>query len=217
MSVSFVRKVRLITSRYGIFRALELAPFLPSLPYRYICYSDELSFVYYIMPKVASRTIRGHLYSSGADVRKQYYPSGTLESYYHFTFVRNPWDRLVSCWRDKVVHSNLLEFGEAELERMQDFGNFVDYVESVDVRACNPHFRLQVEMVDFDKLDYVGRFESLEDDLQHVLQHLSIPLGSLMTRGVRTKKNYRDLYTDELAERVGVIYKDDIEAFSYAF
>lgn len=196
---------------------MELMPFVPAPPYRYICYSHDLAFVYYIMPKVASRTIRGHLYHSGADVRKQYYPLSTPDRYYHFTFVRNPWDRLVSCWRDKVVHSNLLEFSAAELSRMQDFGNFVDYVESVDVRACNPHFRLQVEMVDLDKLDYVGRFESLEDDLQHVLQHLGIPLGTLMARGVRTKKNYRDFYTDDLAERVETIYKDDIEAFRYAF
>jgi Sulfotransferase family len=60
--------------------------------------------------------------------------------YFKCAFVRNPWDRLVSCWMDRVVvkKGRIFNFSESPHADMHRFENFVDFVSGVNVKECEP-------------------------------------------------------------------------------
>ena len=74
--------------------------------------SEQNKYVWFQIPKSASCSIRTCLEKyTNVDENTQeewsrikYFPN-KYKSYFKFTFVRNPYSRLVSCWKDKVVEN----------------------------------------------------------------------------------------------------------------
>ena len=138
--------------------------------------------------------------------------------YFKFAFVRNPWDRVVSCWYDKVFKENHFKFNDVELKRMRQFKYFIDYVSSLAIESCNAHLRLQCTLIDLNAIDYLGRFETFADDLCYVLDRIEIPSGRLLHKNKSyRKKNYREYYNSTRGEKISQIYQKDIDIFGYKF
>jgi len=148
-----------------------------------------------------------------------HYPANDYGGYFRFAFVRNPWDRLVSCWLDKVVKLNHYQFSEEKLAKMQDFKNFVDHVAQIDIQTCNdPHIRLQATMIDLNHVDFVGRFERFEADFLKVLDVLGIGEIEIPKKNAsQNRKTYHEYYNEATKQKVAEIYKKDIQIFSYQF
>nr|VFJ69623.1 MAG: Sulfotransferase family protein [Candidatus Kentron sp. FW] len=194
---------------------------------------DEKKFIWFQVPKSASRTVYYHLRQHvHLDCEHPYdilIPINRYRNYFKFGFVRNPWDRLVSCWISKVAQNNkLFRFPEPELERMRVFSNFVDWVAGQDMETCNVHLRLQCRLIDLGSIDYVGRVENMDRDYAEVCRLLDIPMdgyehrnGSSRRQGFRGYTgptiHYRDFYDHDLAEKVFRIYRKDIQIFGYRF
>ncbi len=72
-------------------------------------------------------------------------------------------------------------------------------------------------------VDFVGRFENLEEDWDFISQKIGSKEKLLhMRRGILCDENvypvdYREYYDDETIEIVGQRYKDDINFFNYEF
>ena len=71
------------------------------------------------MAKVATRTIRHHCETHGVSLDVDHamrvrYPLATYADYFTFAFVRDPLDRFVSAWHDKVVDHNYYDFDAAD-------------------------------------------------------------------------------------------------------
>jgi hypothetical protein len=70
-------------------------------------------------------------------------------------------------------------------------------------------------------VDFVGRFESLEDDLKHALRQVGLSFDQALPRAKTTfrksSKPYRDYYDDDTREIVGDWYTREIEFLDYAF
>lgn len=105
-------------------------------------------------------------------------------AFFKFCFFRDPVDRLVSGYRDKIrrvphdddakmVATILEQFG---LEKREDisFSQFADFVCSQDDLRRNNHFISQwaLNMGDRIKYDFVGRIENYTDDMAYVLRRL---------------------------------------------
>ncbi len=197
--------------------------FYPSNVRYALTISQEKKFIFFRVAKVGTRTIL-HLFKNAnveltaAHPYDCHYPVNKYKEYFKFAFVRNPWDRLVSCWLNKVVRSNLYHFSAEMLPRMQEFENFVDYVvENMDLECGDLHLRFQSKLIDFNHIDYLGRFENFTADLEEVLDILGIE-GVIEKKGASPgRKGYREYYTDSTKDKVYKLYKRDIKIFNYEF
>jgi len=189
-----------------------------------ISLSQEHRFIWYRVAKVASRTIfdvfdRAEVTFIAEHPYWVRYAPKQYEDYYRFTFVRNPWDRLVSCWSNKVKRTNFYDFSEADYAEMQKFENFVDFVEAQNVMTCNdPHLRMQSSLIDLNHVDFVGRFENFETDLYKVLDALNIKNIQISKKNKSSnRKPYQSYYNERTKQKVAKMYEKDIRIFNYHF
>ncbi len=206
-----------------VYRGIHRFPFIPSSRCYNISICHKRRFLWFRVAKVGTRTILNHLKESNVyfDVEHAYfiyYPTGLFNDYFKFAFVRNPWDRLVSCWQDKVVRSNYFCFNDYELEKMKDFENFIDFVKDLNIEKCNLHLRLQSALIDLSNIDYLGRIEAFDDDVTYVFQRLGLTQKEVVSKNVTPcKKPYQGYYNKTLVEKVAEIYRKDIQIFGYRF
>ena len=66
-------------------------------------------------------------------------------------------------------------------------------------------------------LDFIGRFETLNDDFAYVCKQIGVSEIELPHKLDGGKANYREAYDSELREYVGKIYAEEIEMFGYRF
>jgi len=199
---------------------------LPVIPSKH-CYNisicHEKRFIWFRVAKVGTRTIFNAFEQGGLNLDAEHpmfcrYPEGLFIDYFKFAFVRNPWDRLLSCWRNKVVDSNYFKFSEELRARMQKFDRFVEYVEGLDLDQCDHHIRRQGRLIDINNIDFVGRFERFEEDLADVLKEIGISDIAIARKNASENRlHYRQHYDDALMARVGELYKKDIKLFGYSY
>jgi hypothetical protein len=179
-------------------------------------------FVWYRVAKVGTRSFLDILDGAGVQFElrhphRLYYLPGAYRSYFRFVFVRNPWDRLVSCWHNKVVDSNYFEFTPATRAEMQDFGRFVDHVSHLDLSTCNAHLRLQSRLMDLTEIDFLGRFENFENDVGELLDRLGL-VGRMSQRNRSMRRaDHTGCCSADLRDRVAQLYARDIRIFGYEF
>lgn len=153
--------------------------------------------------------------------------------YFVFGFVRNPWDRLVSCYRDKIEWGAVVEDGRhrdpserrlylgREFEREMSFEEFVERVAEIPDRRANRHVRSQHTFLTDRKgrliPDFIGRFESLSLDFETAMERIGARGVSLPHVRSSAGTDYRAYYTDRLANMVAERYARDIELFGFGF
>ena len=206
-----------------LFRLLHQVPFLPSYGKYNLTISEQNRFIWFRVAKVGTRSIYHHLKDNqvvldvdhASDI---HYSTRQYSDYFKFAFVRNPWDRLVSCWLDKVVHNNYFDFSPGEHEAMKSFSRFVDFISNMDMENCDRHLRLQSALIDLSQIDFLGRMENFDRDLDKVLIRIGVESGNVVKRNVsKDRKPYRDYYDDTLIAMVESIYQKDIQIFGYRF
>lgn len=120
------------------------------------------------------------------------YPNKTLTrlkslNYTFFTFVRNPYTRLLSCYLNKFVVKEspvagifYKTFGTLP----ENFQHFVQLIATQADHEMNPHWRVQSSQIHYDAIPYsfIGRFENYDSDFNAVFQHLGIPQDSVPRR-----------------------------------
>ena len=157
------------------------------------------------------------------------YLKDTLPSYknkpYVFTFVRNPWDRLVSAFFYlNEGGRNLSDKADSKKYLRKYQGDFETFIKEgiAEGKALKQlHLKPQSVWVCDDKgnllVDYIGRFESLQEDLDRISKEIGIPFKPLAHTNGSSHKHYQDYYTEETKAIVVEAYKKDIELFNYDF
>jgi sulfotransferase famil protein len=152
-----------------------------------------------------------------------------------FAFVRNPWDRLVSCYRDKIRGevdgytyftirpgvANCLARFEAFCAGMT-FDDFVRAVASIPDEHADAHFRSQHCFVTGGQgalaVDFVGRYEQLTEDFQRISHILGLPAIELpRLQAARSPASYAAFYTPDTRRIVAERYARDLEMFGHRF
>jgi hypothetical protein len=182
-----------------------------------------------VVANPAARVVRRALGKSppGFDLHARNYgwdlmllPQVARSGLYKFAFVRNPWDRLVSCWADKVASLKgkvdyAPRFGPPVTPHWE-FDRFARWaIEQPDPEG---HYRLQSRHIVHDGklvVDFLGRFERLESDWETVREKFG--LAAIPSRNRSKHRPYRELYTPQLRNLVGEFYAEDIERFDYCF
>lgn len=136
--------------------------------------------------------------------------------YFSFAFVRNPWDRMVSIYHRPDPHFLAHARGAGiELDGLS-FREFLARTQGI----VHAHLAEQARYVCDDsgkmRVDYVGRFETLERDFGEACRRLGIdvPLPRL---NVSSHDAYRAYYDETTKALLASRYRRDIEIFGYAF
>lgn len=137
-----------------------------------------------------------------------------LSKYFTFSFVRNPYERLVDYYVNYEVRGNTFH--------NMSFGEFIKnyLINSVYSPLIRPQINFIVGINRKKipiKVDYVGRYESLLRDWDFIQQKIGITDPTPAPIIVNPVPNYREYYTPELQEVVGNYYKQDLEVFKYKF
>jgi len=153
------------------------------------------------------------------------------KNYFKFGFVRNPWDRLVSCHFNKFRKGGpglgLPDDGvDVELYPGIPFAEFVEAVHAIPDGSSNPHFKSQhtVFCPGGDGVvlaNFVGRFEDLADGFEHVMRKIDpaskIELPHKLRSKNRGSRPYAEFYDDRLRRLAHERFREDIEIFGYSF
>lgn len=151
---------------------------------------------------------------------KELLPKEFFEQLYKFGFVRNPWDLQVSSFHH--IRRERPQF----MGGYQDFGDFLRWKLDPE-RPYQYHIDTSIEwqtdyLVDLHGqlvVDFIGRYERLQEDFATACAHIGIPTPALphVRRAADRSKDYRGYYTDETAELVARHFRRDIEMLGYTF
>ncbi len=131
-----------------------------------------------------------------------------FKRYFKFSFVRNPWDRVVS-------YFHFVKRGD---RTGKSFGRFVDNLPGVHERICVP----QVDFLFDDRkrclVDFVGRFENLNGDFAEVCKRLGLAGQALPhSNAAPQRRPYQEYYNPQTRDRIADMFHEDIERFGYSF
>ncbi|MGM7702950.1 sulfotransferase family 2 domain-containing protein [Pseudalkalibacillus sp. Hm43] len=164
------------------------------------------------------------IHTKAQDLSREYLTDGEKE-YFKFTFVRNPFDRLVSCYeskykKDKKMGQEYLHYDKyllGYIKKDKGFENFVKKVDKIPDFLADRHFQSQYNLTHDKKgeplVDYIGKYENLAEDFEH-FKH-KYKLGDLPHFNKAVQRNWMDYYTVESAKIVREKYAKDIEEFGY--
>jgi chondroitin 4-sulfotransferase 11 len=148
-------------------------------------------------------------------------------NYFTFTFCRNPFDRLVSAWYEfkkedeflwakKSSYWNQQSFKDSNLSLEEVLENFCKFAEYTAMQK-HIHWCRFDELNDMVQLDFIGRFENLEEDFNVVCDKIGIPRQELPHLNKSKRKHYSEYYDDKTRQIVAKHYAKDIECSGYEF
>lgn len=191
---------------------------------------DRHKCIFIHVPKAAGTSVAqsmfGHLVSHRPAYDYFIDNPRKFREYYKFTFVRNPWDRLVSAYhylKAGGMDERDEAWAQAHLSSYATFEEFVyNWVNHENIRKKN-HFRPQIEFLNDGipgsrriMVDFVGRVERIDEDLGRVAHVLDMNVR-LSRTNTSSRVAYQTYYSGEMEKIIRNVYADDIEVFGYTF
>jgi len=196
---------------------------------------NNQNLIFVRIPKTAGHTIKNFLLHnsnleikpilnqgyesfSGQKLKNKIQENTWLHSY-KFTFVRNPFDRAVSSWKFggwKPRYAWKCSFAEfAKRISSWDLENSKKWNER-SWHCCSQYTHLINEDGSL-LVDFIGRFETLQQDFNIICDKIGIPRKELPHKNKTKHKHYTEYYDDETRQIVAEKYAKDIEYFGYEF
>lgn len=210
--------------------------------YESVRQSASLNYTYLNNAKVACSTIKYNLWKHhfahglveympdaiqlhGLGVWDREFSSLINNNHFVFSFVRHPYSRAVSCFKDKILKRNIirtkfcLQYGFDEKREI----SFIDFLKAIirtNGTEDDQHWRSQSQniLIGIAPINFIGLLERFDDDFDFVRRQIGLtePLSERREHrtGLETDKtSHRD---PEAVELVNVKYKDDFDNFGYS-
>ena len=141
------------------------------------------------------------------------------DSAYKFTFVRNPWDRMVSLYeyRLRKNKTHLAQHGLGfEQWLNKTIGNEQDLFYYNSTKSFQPQVEWLKDQQGEISIDFIGRFERLSADFDRVCKTLGLETH-LPHLNASSHAPYQTYYGDESRAVVARWFHEDIQRFDYRF
>jgi hypothetical protein len=171
---------------------------------------------------------------------KEVFPDA-WDTYFKFTFVRNPWDRVVSSLYWHLYHTEV-EFynsrrkrriGARDIKRqelyrewIQNFNHFLRdddclprIIRSKHNKKFNPCYKYIYDKDMNLMVDFIGKYETINEDMMRIQSILGLPIETIPHNNSLKEKrpHYSAFYNEENIEIIRDLYSTDIEMFGYEF
>ncbi|NBG66139.1 sulfotransferase family 2 domain-containing protein [Acidiluteibacter ferrifornacis] len=149
----------------------------------------------------------GHITSSEA---KRVLSEEVWDSYFKFTFVRNPFDRFISYAFFRHRSSEIFANNKLGIMKLL----FKNPSLGDDI-LFKPQWNFVTNEFGENIVDFIGRFESLQSDFDAVCQKVGLPQIKLELHNSSEHNNYEHYLDEELIGLISSYYKEDLECFDY--
>jgi len=208
--------------------------------------------IFFILPKNGCTSVKARIVEVLNMPRSEKYPGDVHNSdtypypfadinelntkyrdYFKFCILRNPFDRLISCYKDKIrtpdlnnaqfvngvanplVANSPLFFGG------MSFAEFVDVVCSIPDSKAEHHFAGQLYQITDNQgrllVDYIGTLETLKTDLRYIKEQTGFPIDHLPHLHKRPKRDTQEYYSTALIKKVEKRFAADVGFFNYRY
>jgi len=226
---------------------------------KYILTCQNKRFIYYFIPKsgctsLAVWTLEQCGYRQ-EDILKSYDADNPVtklarnligvdivnpnNNYFKFTFVRNPLDRVVSVFLEKVIKDRGETARTIESRLSLNNPTFIDFVtslENINIEEFDEHLAPQSSLIKGFDLDFVGKLENFEEDFRWLQEKINVSSWPLRLNKTKIDKNkngdyslvskmelskmdgyppYSCFYTKDIKSKLNRIYQSDIDKFGY--
>lgn len=196
-----------------------------------LVYYKKLNLIYISNPKVASSSINKIIQKKigikNIELTQTWKNKTQLEitpkkvintDCFKFTFVRNPFDRIVSFYCNQVRKDiGTINFRfPFIIEKNMSFKQFVKGISKIPDSIAEQHFRSQYDLIYYKKkplVQYIGKFETLEKDFEIIRKKFK--LEKLPKLNSSNKNRFEEYYDLETAKLVYKRYIKDFKIFGY--
>jgi hypothetical protein len=196
----------------------------------------QYEFVFFCMPKVANSSIKVAILNAlgfePTKERRHNHPALNISkpqvvynccmNFFKATIVRNPFDRLVSCYESKIKDPYKCKkqgFMAAGFNPEMTFNEYIDRV-CVDPFA-NIHFQPQMPALKCCNtllVDFIGFFERLTESWEFIRATAKLKMGKLKHLNKTAKrKPYRKYYDGRTKRMVSEVFEEDLNFFGYQY
>ena len=230
---------------------------MPKYQFEYhVNISLKNSYVYFEVPKAACSTIKTTLQEIDAKSFGSHIPEKKTEvihnkndspllspkdigfekfkellidkNIFKFSFVRNPFDKVLSAYLNKIKNyagkekKEITDILGIDIHEEIGFDQFIYAIEKTTPYNMNPHWRPQTNQLFYDlvKYDFIGRLENFDKDFQMVLNKINPEFefkSNNYSDKTDAKEKLQQFYTQKTIEIVKKIYKQDFENFNYPY
>jgi hypothetical protein len=141
-------------------------------------------------------------------------------SYFKFTFVREPYSRVLSAYLSKIARG-LIKLKRARLSAKPTFSEFCRYLAEGGLYE-NAHWAPQTTLmlIPLSTFDFIGKVESIDSDLRVVLSRLGAPDPASVAMSYssfvgRARERAGDYYDPDSRKLIAKLYQHDFDTFGY--
>lgn len=152
-------------------------------------------------------------------------------TYFKFTFVRNPWDRMLSEFFLKkygqsrggrwgpindFIDCSQLEFCEF-IRKLQDNFHLIEELMHINHHDVSHFMSYKHYIENPENLEFVGKLENFNADFSSLCKNFSIAYTPKPKINQTNHLHYSEYYSSKTRDIVGELYSWDIKKFNYKF
>lgn len=147
----------------------------------------------------------------------KHYGEKICEQYFTFSFVRNPWDQILS----RTCFAKKREIFPKEFKELIKQDPSLDTnSELIRLNIAKKSWRTFHQMLFFKDqcaVDFVGKFENIQDDFNLLCKKLNFKNCRLPLINQTPHRHYSEYYNDENKNLVAIKHAIDVDYFDYKF